>query len=217
MHETVKITMTMTVTTQQAGGSSGGPARAEAPSAAEMARIDAQLELAAKKAALAGMERAAAQGGDVAPATAAPAAPLPPGERVIVIQDGDKVTTLTNPTPEQLAQVGIGAPAELPPDPRMIVTLTMATLSAIVLITWMVLNYLKRPRGAGAAKPDHDAASRMVRIENAVESIAVEVERISEAQRYTSRLLTEGAPNALPTTADAPGSLDALLQNRGTR
>jgi hypothetical protein len=35
-------------------------------------------------------------------------------------------------------------------------------------------------------------AARMARIENAIESVAVEVERISEAQRFTARLLTDG-------------------------
>lgn len=48
------------------------------------------------------------------------------------------------------------------------------------------------------ATPPSNAASdtRLARIENAIESIAVEVERISEGQRYTSRVLAEGAaPN----------------------
>jgi hypothetical protein len=34
---------------------------------------------------------------------------------------------------------------------------------------------------------------RLARVENAVESIAVEVERISEGQRYVTKLLNEGA------------------------
>ena len=44
---------------------------------------------------------------------------------------------------------------------------------------------------------------RLARIERAVDSIAIEVERISEAQRFTARLLSEGRrPDAL-SAADA--------------
>ncbi|MCC7054023.1 MAG: hypothetical protein IT355_12235 [Gemmatimonadaceae bacterium] len=186
------------------------PAQAAAPTAAEMARIDAQLELAAKKAALAGMERAA-QGGDAT----APAAPPPPGEGVTVItvdQDG-RTTTLTNPSAEQLAQAGVGtAPAPMP-NGNLIVTLTVASLTAIVLVVWMVLNYLKRGRGSAPSRADQETAARMARIENAVESIAVEVERISEGQRYTSRMLSEGA--AEPVRVEAPAHAGVVLQNQG--
>ena len=44
--------------------------------------------------------------------------------------------------------------------------------------------------------------SRLERMEQAIESIAIEVERISEAQRFTTKLLTERAPgDALPRAA----------------
>ena len=38
-----------------------------------------------------------------------------------------------------------------------------------------------------------DSELRLARIENAVEAMAVEVERISEGQRFTTRLLSERA------------------------
>jgi hypothetical protein len=38
---------------------------------------------------------------------------------------------------------------------------------------------------------------RLARVENAVESIAVEVERISEGQRYVTKLLHDGAQHQL--------------------
>ena len=46
-------------------------------------------------------------------------------------------------------------------------------------------------RRAMGALPDAQTADRLARIEAAVESIAIEVERISEAQRFTTRLLAE--------------------------
>lgn len=39
---------------------------------------------------------------------------------------------------------------------------------------------------------------RLARIEAAIETVAVEVERISEAQRFTTRLLTDRAAVAAP-------------------
>ena len=49
---------------------------------------------------------------------------------------------------------------------------------------------------ARAQSPESDA--RMERIEQAVDAIAIEVERISEAQRFSSRLLAEGVRPAEP-------------------
>ena len=52
------------------------------------------------------------------------------------------------------------------------------------------------------------------RLETAIESMAIEVERISEAQRYTVALLSERASGAPPAelgplgTAPAPGRVD---------
>ena len=41
--------------------------------------------------------------------------------------------------------------------------------------------------------PDPEVAARLERIERAVESIAIEVERVSEGQRFTTKLLSERA------------------------
>jgi hypothetical protein len=46
--------------------------------------------------------------------------------------------------------------------------------------------------------PDPEVAARLERIERTVESIAVEIERVSEGQRFTTRLLSERA--ALPSS-----------------
>jgi hypothetical protein len=43
-----------------------------------------------------------------------------------------------------------------------------------------------------------DIDGRLERIESAVDAIALEVERISEAQRFTARLQSEQAPSRLP-------------------
>jgi hypothetical protein len=49
----------------------------------------------------------------------------------------------------------------------------------------------ERERQASGVIPDAQTAERLARIEAAVESIAIEVERISEGQRFTTKLLSE--------------------------
>lgn len=45
-----------------------------------------------------------------------------------------------------------------------------------------------------------DASARLERIEQAIEAMSIEVERIAEGQRYMTRVMTEGSPEpvALP-------------------
>lgn len=50
-----------------------------------------------------------------------------------------------------------------------------------------------------------DTAQRLAAIENAVESVAIEVERISEGQRFTARLLSERARDEVPVGANRVG------------
>lgn len=47
---------------------------------------------------------------------------------------------------------------------------------------------------------------RLDRIENALEAVAVEVERISEGQRFVTRLLSERSREPLAVRAGAPGA-----------
>jgi hypothetical protein len=61
----------------------------------------------------------------------------------------------------------------------------------------------------------------MERLEQAVDAIAIEIERVSEGQRYVTRLLTEGAASALPVgqKAGEPARLperEALQASRGS-
>jgi hypothetical protein len=57
----------------------------------------------------------------------------------------------------------------------------------------------------------NDVGPRLERIEQAVESVAVEMERVSEAQRFSARLLSERLPEALPQL-DAAAAQRARVQ-----
>ena len=51
-----------------------------------------------------------------------------------------------------------------------------------------------------------DVSARLERMEQAIDSIAVEVERISEGQRFTTKLLAERVPPAAPEILPRSGS-----------
>jgi hypothetical protein len=53
---------------------------------------------------------------------------------------------------------------------------------------------------AGKQMPN-DVTARLERMEQAIEAIAVEVERISEGQRFTTKLLSEKEMQSLPVGA----------------
>lgn len=68
----------------------------------------------------------------------------------------------------------------------------------------------RKPVAPPARSPD--VVARLDRIEQAVDAIALEVERVSEGQRYVTKLMAE--PRALPSPNDA-GAAELALVERG--
>jgi len=69
--------------------------------------------------------------------------------------------------------------------------IVIVSVGAVALIQMMRI-WVNRRRGGDA--PDRRLAeieSRLERLQQAVDSIAIETERISEGQRFTTRLLTD--------------------------
>jgi hypothetical protein len=64
--------------------------------------------------------------------------------------------------------------------------------------------YARRLEAKPAAQIPGDLAARLERMEQAIDSIAVEVERISEGQRFTTKLLAERVPPPAPGAPPAP-------------
>ncbi|MEO6863984.1 MAG: hypothetical protein ABI229_00900 [Gemmatimonadaceae bacterium] len=104
-------------------------------------------------------------------------------------------------------------------DPSVVVPISgMLMLLGIVLGVPLVRSYTKRvemrPR---EALPSGEMITRLDRIEQAIEAMATEVERIAEGQRFTTKLLSEvrNAPAAIvapqPAAAAAP-----VMQPDGT-
>ena len=85
-------------------------------------------------------------------------------------------------------------------DNELAAFITFAITSGIT-ITMIAFAWARRgDRKAGRSLPNAVTDERLARIEQAVDAIAIEVERISEGQRFTTKLLSERtkADAALP-------------------
>jgi hypothetical protein len=107
-------------------------------------------------------------------------------------------------------------PPPAPVDPFDAAQLRGIEIGGFVLMIPIVLAFARRIwRGGkrGASSFDFESSPRFQRMEQAIESIAIEVERIGEAQRFTTKVLTEREPVAsqLPSSAAparrAPGTI----------
>jgi len=66
----------------------------------------------------------------------------------------------------------------------------MATLGAVTKIALTLIIRRREPIGLVGTRLD-EIAQRLARLEQAVDATAVEVERISEGQRFTTKLLAD--------------------------
>jgi hypothetical protein len=84
----------------------------------------------------------------------------------------------------------------------------VVALGAFGMIGMIVRSFFgligRRIDSRNSAGLSSDTEQRIARIEQAVDSIAVEVERISEGQRFTTRLLSERAAPAPAAPASPP-------------
>lgn len=76
-------------------------------------------------------------------------------------------------------------------------------IPGVVIITKMWFSHKEKMAGLGGPKQGTALLdARLARVEQAVESIAIEMERVSEGQRFVTKLLIDRAP-------PAPGQLPA--------
>jgi predicted PhzF superfamily epimerase YddE/YHI9 len=73
-------------------------------------------------------------------------------------------------------------------------------LALPVSLAWARRIFRGRPQ---SATPNPDHTSRLERIEQAVEAVAIEVERIAEGQRFVTRIMVERPARG---AAEEPGS-----------
>jgi hypothetical protein len=85
-------------------------------------------------------------------------------------------------------------------DPADVLAITAGTVT-VAFFAVLLFAFARRIwRGGRPPRPQlAESTQRLERIEQAIEAVAIEVERISEGQRFVTRVLTEG--NRLPTLA----------------
>lgn len=71
-----------------------------------------------------------------------------------------------------------------------VTSMILGTLAFVAVVAAVVHLRVRRNQGLDMSAAGR-IEDRLTRIEQAVDAVAVEVERISEAQRFTTRLLTE--------------------------
>lgn len=113
-----------------------------------------------------------------------------------------------------------GVPGAVQPDPPEVRSgpaeervLMLGTLSFFILLP-LVIAYARRiwRRGAVVVSPvPSEVTERLTRIEQAVDAIAVEVERVGEGQRYVTQLFSGQAP---PRAVGAGGAEPIPVQQR---
>jgi len=94
------------------------------------------------------------------------------------------------------------------PEGAIIIAVAFFVMCAVIAIGVPLARAFARRMDKRAAAPlaDNDTRMRLERIEHAVDAIALEVERISEGQRFTSKVLSgmHALPEPEPEPADAP-------------
>jgi hypothetical protein len=102
---------------------------------------------------------------------------------------------------------------DIPPQVIPIVSIVMSTLAAMVILGPLaraMARRMDRRNVAPAGGPD--LSPRLERIEQGIEAIAIEVERVSEGQRFTTRLMSE--MRALPA-ANPMNEFQGVQQRMG--
>ena len=96
--------------------------------------------------------------------------------------------------------VQLPPPDVIPPGAIEISEAFFATIAIIALGIPLIRAFTRRlERGAPPpAQISPEVLSRLERIEQGVEAVAAEVERIAEAQRFSAKLMAEMQKNALP-------------------
>src|SRR5688572_28933799 len=90
--------------------------------------------------------------------------------------------------------------------PQVIVMLGAFAAAVILVLGTQIIRAHSRKADAEAKniRPSDDVTYRLERIEHAIEAMAIEVERITEGQRFTTKLLSESRKNLEPVSLTGP-------------
>jgi hypothetical protein len=103
------------------------------------------------------------------------------------------------------------------PDPDMVFGMSFVLAMCIVLpisIAWGKRIWRGKPHAPPPPRMD-DIAPRLDRLEQAVDSIAIEIERVSEGQRFVTKILAERPPQAVQQEGALPEAQPILALGAG--
>ena len=113
-----------------------------------------------------------------------PAPPAPPELRQFTIQGPNGERTV----------IGVPPPGEIIPPQAVDISIAFFLMVAAIIIGLPIARAFARRmdrKGGGPAQIPREVTEQLTQINQAVDAIALEVERISEGQRFTTRLLSE--------------------------
>ncbi len=143
--------------------------------------------------------QAATQAEAEAAAAGVPAPPAPPRE--------PRTFTISGPNGERTV-IGMPPPGEIIPPQAVDISIAFFLTVAVIIIGLPLARAFARRmdrKSGGPAQIPREVSEQLVQINQAVDAIALEVERISEGQRFTTRLLSEqrdAARQTLPSGAE---------------
>ena len=111
---------------------------------------------------------------------------------------------ITSSTGEPVVNIDSQIPKELAP----ILELSLAIVIVLFIgapFAWAIARRIARRGEAKAPVPTVDLRPQLAQLQESVDAMAVELERISEAQRFAARLASERAA-ALPAAAEMPAT-----------
>jgi hypothetical protein len=89
----------------------------------------------------------------------------------------------------------------------MMLVACSAAVAVVKIIASTILRVREQDRRVATSSTSSISDERIARIEASVEAIAIEVERISEGQRFTTKLLSEQS-KPIQTFMPKPGKFD---------
>ena len=95
-------------------------------------------------------------------------------------------------------------------DPGIVIMFLGSATACVAVVRTIgnIILKLKHLPPAVVSAPSPMSEDRMIRLEAAVEAIAIEVERISEGQRFTTKLLSENSQRVSAPSKIGPGKFD---------
>ncbi|HVE79047.1 MAG TPA: hypothetical protein VNA89_09315 [Gemmatimonadaceae bacterium] len=128
------------------------------------------------------------------PTPRAPRSVIVEGDRVILSEEGQAPgEPVVMQVPDRMDPNLVFNRSPDFPFEAMVVSVVFFVMLALTAIGWPIARAMARrmDRKTFAARDDGDTRARLQRIEQAVEAVAIEVERISEGQRFTAKLLAD--------------------------